>query len=63
MHSCECCEKALQTNEIGISLRLLGRDGRRFLCRECLAKEFHVDVEVVDRKIEQFKAQGCPLFI
>lgn len=63
MDNCQKCGKKLSTNEIGISLRLLGRDGRRILCRECLAQELKVDPALIDRKIEQFKRMGCPLFV
>lgn len=63
MSCCQNCEKTLTTNEIGISLRLLGRDGKRILCRECLSRELKVAPELIDRKIEQFKRQGCPLFV
>lgn len=63
MDNCLKCAKKLSTNEIGISLRLLGRDGSRILCRECLARELKVDPVLIDRKIEQFKRMGCPLFV
>lgn len=63
MQVCKHCSKALTTNEIAISMRLLGRDGRNLFCRECLAKELKVDVTVIDKKIEQFRAMNCPLFV
>ena len=63
MKQCEYCNQKLSTNEIGISLRLLGKDGHKFLCRFCLAKEFHVEVEVIDKKIQQYRDLGCPLFV
>jgi len=63
MQVCQHCAKALSTNEIGISMRLLGRDGRSLFCRECLAKELKIEPELIDRKIEQFKKMGCPLFV
>lgn len=63
MSLCQYCQSKLSTNEIGISLRLLGRDGRKLLCRQCLAGEFKVDVQIIDKKIQQYKEQGCPLFV
>ena len=63
MQQCEYCAQKLSTNEIGISLRLLGKDGHKLLCRSCLAKEFHVDVEIIDKKIQQYRELGCPLFV
>lgn len=63
MRLCQQCKKELTTNEQGISLRLLGRDGKRLLCRECLAAELGVDPCVIDKKIQQFKDMNCPLFV
>lgn len=63
MEVCQSCAKSLSTNEIGISMRLLGRDGRNLFCRECLARELKIDPALVDKKIEQFRKMGCPLFV
>ena len=63
MSNCQRCQALLSTNEIAISLRLLGRDGRTLLCRQCLAQKFQVDEEIIDQKIQHYRAQGCPLFI
>ena len=62
MKKCQQCSAPLSGDEIGLSLRLLGRDGDRLLCKSCLAKAFRVDTDVMDRKIQQYKEQGCPLF-
>lgn len=63
MSRCQSCNRKLTTNEIGISLRLLGRNTQRLLCRECLAGELKVDPNLIDAKIEQFRQQGCTLFV
>lgn len=63
MSQCQSCQEKLSTNEIGISLRLLGRNSKRLLCRECLALELKVDPNLIDKKIEQFRQQGCTLFV
>ncbi|MBQ8495813.1 MAG: hypothetical protein IJ465_08675 [Clostridia bacterium] len=63
MSRCQQCEREMTTNELGISLRLMGRDGKILLCRECLAARLQVPPETIDKKIEQFKNQGCPLFV
>lgn len=63
MHTCENCGNSLSTNEIGISLRLLGRSGEHLRCRECLAQQLKVDPALIDKKIEQFRKMGCPLFV
>lgn len=63
MSACQFCDKKLSTNEIGISMRLLGRDGKRLLCRDCLARDLKIDPSLIDKKIEQFRQSGCPLFV
>lgn len=63
MEQCLNCKQALSTNEIGISCRLLGKDGKRLLCRQCLARELNVDAAIIDKKIDQYKKMGCPLFV
>lgn len=63
MRQCQTCNRELTTNEIGISMRLLGKDGKRLLCRQCLAQELNVDIAVIEKKIQQYKKMGCPLFV
>ena len=63
MQACQYCSRTLSTNEIAISMRLLGRDGRALFCRECLARELKISPELIDKKIEQFRSMGCPLFV
>ena len=60
---CEECGKALTFNEIGAHKKFVNRGSTSFLCRTCLAAKLDVSVEEIDRKIEQFKAQGCTLFV
>lgn len=32
-------------------------------CKQCLSKHLGVTPELIDEKIEQFKRQGCTLFV
>ena len=57
------CGKALTYNEIGAHKKFINRGARQFLCRNCLAASPNVEPELIDRKIEQFKLQGCTLFV
>ena len=43
--------------------KLVSRQAQRFMCKTCLATYFEVEEEKIDRKIEQFKRQGCLLFV
>ena len=63
MATCFRCGMPLSFNEIGAYRKFINRGSTRFLCKPCLAQELNISVETIDRKIEQFKAQGCTLFI
>lgn len=63
MDSCMQCGKELSYNEIGAHKKLVNRGSRQFLCRSCLAARLGVEPELIDRKVEQFKLQGCTLFV
>ncbi|MFR6328142.1 MAG: hypothetical protein ACLUOI_04505 [Eisenbergiella sp.] len=41
----------------------MNRGSRSFLCKQCLAQKLDVTTEDIDKKIEQFKQQGCTLFV
>jgi hypothetical protein len=62
--SCYICGKeALSKNEIGLTKKLLGKDSKRFYCIDCLAECLEVDTEFLLAKVEEFKEQGCELFV
>lgn len=63
MDRCMQCEKELTYNEIGAHKKFINRGSRQFLCRSCLAARLGVEPELIDQKIEQFKQQGCTLFV
>lgn len=62
MSACQHCGKELTFNEIGAHKKFINRGSTSFFCRECLARELHIPPELIDRKIEQFKKDGCTLF-
>ena len=57
------CGGQLTFNEIGAHKKFINRSSRQFLCKKCLAEKLGVTEEDIDRKIEQFKMQGCTLFV
>lgn len=63
MSECMECGKELTFNEIGAYRKFVNRGSRQYLCKSCLAAKLDVTVEDIDRKIEQFRAQGCTLFV
>ena len=63
MTECKSCAKILHIDEIAIYRRLVFRDADEYLCKNCLAASFGVDVSEIDKKIEHFRSIGCSLFI
>lgn len=63
MSRCKNCGKEVSFNEIGLSKKLINRGATEFFCFDCLAKTFNCEKQLLENKIEQFKKQGCTLFI
>ena len=55
--------RAGNINEAGAYKKFVNRGSTQFLCKVCLAEKLGVAVEDIDRKIEEFKMQGCTLFV
>lgn len=60
---CEKCGKQITKNEVGLNKKLISRKTLEFLCMDCLTKYLGTTKEVLEEKIEQFKNEGCDLFI
>lgn len=61
---CLACGKTpLNKDTIGINKKLLGTDLKRFYCLDCLADYLGCTVEDLLEKIEEFKDEGCTLFV
>lgn len=63
MPRCKTCEKELLSDEIGMSKKLINRGTTTFYCMDCLADVFKCDKALLEKKLEQFKAMGCALFV
>lgn len=63
MSACKRCGKELTFNEIGATKKFINRASTSFLCKRCLAAWLDVSEDLIDLKIEQFKKQGCTLFV
>ena len=61
-HCCEC-EKLLIKDEVALSQKLLGRNIEDFFCIDCLAEYLECTPEDLKVKIQEFKEQGCTLFL
>lgn len=58
-----CGKKNLDRNTVGINKKLLGKDISNFYCMDCLAEYLECTVDELLDKIEEFKAEGCKLFM
>lgn len=58
-----CGKKPLSKDEIGINKKLLGEQVENFYCIDCLADYLEVETQDLLDKIEEFKEEGCKLFL
>lgn len=63
MSQCKKCGKELDSYDIGLTKKLINRGSTEFYCMECLAEMFNCSTDLLKKKIEQFKKQGCALFV
>ncbi len=63
-YECVICGKTdLDKDTVGINKKLLGEQMQNFYCIDCLAEYLECTVEELLDKIEEFKAEGCKLFM
>ncbi len=60
---CEVCGSLLSKDEIALNKKLISKDTKQFMCLECLANFLDTSVDVLKEKIDEFKEEGCTLFI
>lgn len=60
---CIECNKALTKDEVALNKKLIDKNTKEFLCLNCMSEQFGCEVEDLQIKIDEFKEQGCTLFI
>lgn len=60
---CKLCENELDKTAIGLTKKLIGKESKRFFCLDCLSAYLDVTEEDLLAKAEEFKEEGCPLFL
>lgn len=60
---CIQCGKILSKDEVALCKKMLGKNTKQFLCLDCLSVFLNTDSEILLQKIEQFKEEGCTLFV
>ena len=63
MKMCTNCSKNLIKDEIELRKKMLGKNTKQYLCLDCLSDYLNTDKEILWEKIEQFKEEGCTLFV
>ncbi len=63
MEYCFTCKCELSKDDAALCKKMLGKKIKQFFCREHLAELLDTDVETLTEKIEQFKEEGCTLFL
>ena len=59
---CMQCGQRVSRDEIGLTKKLINRGTTKWLCCSCLSRHFDVSVDVLKRKVEEFREMGCTLF-
>ena len=57
------CDKALKKDEVALCKKLLGTDTEDYYCIDCLAEYLECTKNDLEIKIQEFKEQGCTLFL
>lgn len=65
MKTTVCCEcsKSLKKDEIAVCKKLLGLETEDFYCLDCLSDYLECKRTDLEIKIQEFKEQGCTLFL
>jgi hypothetical protein len=59
---CEC-DRNVSKEEVALSRKMLGRDIEHFFCVDCFAEYWECSADDLRIKIQEFREQGCALFL
>lgn len=62
---CQYCHAELSRDEVGLSKKLFESETKkgRYSCMQCMSEILEVSKDDLQAKIEEFKRQGCKLFV
>lgn len=60
---CCDCGKILVKDEIGLNRKLIADEPEEYYCLPCMAEYLGCEQEELKIKIQEFKEQGCTLFL
>ncbi|MBQ6205859.1 MAG: hypothetical protein IJK52_02130 [Oscillospiraceae bacterium] len=61
--TCCDCGKRLKKDEIALTRKLVDMDAEEFYCMDCLSEFIGCSEQDLKEKIQEFKEQGCTLFL
>ena len=60
---CCDCGKTVKKDEVALTQKLIDPDAEEFYCLPCMAEYIGCTEEDLKVKIQEFKEQGCTLFL
>ena len=60
---CTDCSVVLKKDEIALSKKLFGKDIAMFYCLVCTSGVLDCEVSDLEDKIQEFREQGCTMFL
>ena len=60
---CNTCGNSLCKDEIALNKKLIDIHVKELMCLDCMSQHFGCEVEDLQIKIDEFKEQGCTLFV
>lgn len=61
--NCEKCGVEIDKDVVALNKKLISKHIKEFFCMKCLASYLDTNEESLLEKIEQFKEEGCTLFL
>lgn len=58
-----CSKDKLNKDTVALNKKLFGKNIKKYYCMDCLATYLEITVDELFEKIEEFKEQGCTLFL
>ena len=63
IRTCTDCGRPISKDEIALSKKLIDVDTEAVYCISCMAESFGCTEDDLRAKIQEFKEQGCTLFL
>ena len=62
-HACVECGRPLVADEVALARKLLDVEATEYYCLPCLAEFLDCERRDLEDKLQEFKEQGCTLFL